>query len=148
MKKEILPLGFNLLSYDEFTWSDNDRASSQDFFLLSVPISKEHLKKISRAIYQNYFEIVRDVPDYFDIWDEPFPNDEYDVYNNPTKLFIYFSKSSLWSDFLIRIISEIQNWDMCSAQYHVFNVYDVNELNNSLYIIMKCLKIKESPLLI
>lgn len=143
MKIESVSLGFNHLSYDEFTWSDNDRASSMDKILVSVPISREQLKSLSKAIYQNYLEVIRDVPDYFDSWDEPFPSNENEVYNNPEKLFSYFSKSSLWSNFLIKSISEIQNWDMSQSKYHVLNVNKVNEFNNTLCVVMTSIKINK-----
>lgn len=141
MKIERLPLGFNKLSYDEFTWSDNDKGGSKDFFWVSLPMSQEQLKILSKAIYQNYVEVVKDVPDYFDNWDEPFPNSDDDIYNNPESLISYFSKSSLWSDFLIKSISEIQNWDMSQSKYHALKVMYVEKINNTIQLVLLCIKV-------
>ncbi|MEY5047747.1 MAG: hypothetical protein RLZZ175_1106 [Bacteroidota bacterium] len=141
MRIENLSLGFNKLSYDEFTWSDNERVNSKVKIQIIISIDNEQLKTLSKSIFENYIEIIRDVPDYFDNWEEPFPKDEYDILNEPEKLFFYFSKSSLWSDFLIKEISKIQSWQMTQSEYHILKVNNVKKLNNILHLITIGVKI-------
>lgn len=141
MKTEYLNMGFNQLSYDEFTWSVNSRLSSSDKFFISIPLSTEQLNILSKTVYHKYLEVIKDVPDYFERWDEPFPANEVDIYSNPESLMVYFSKSALWSDFLINAISKIQNWNMDQAKFHVLKVNDVKLINN-VRITMTCFELK------
>ncbi|MFK7033457.1 hypothetical protein [Flavobacterium oreochromis] len=141
MELKTLPMGFNQLSYDEFTWSDNDRVSSNNKILIEIPIDDIQLRQLSTSIYSNYLKIVKEVPDYFDNWDEPFPDSDIEIYNNPEKLLLYFSKSSLWSDFLIKEISRIQNWKFTDSIYHVLKTTELKVLNNDLSIVMLSIKL-------
>jgi hypothetical protein len=141
MKTEYLNMGFNQLSYDEFTWSDNSRVRSAAKFFVSIPLSSEQLNILSKTVYHKYLEVIKDVPDYIERWDEPFPTNDLDIYNNPESLIVYFSKSALWSDFLINAISKIQNWNMDQAKYHVLTVNDVKLINN-IRITMTCFELK------
>lgn len=141
MKTEYLNMGYNQLSYDEFTWSDNSRVSSSDKFFVSIPLSTEQLNILSKTVYHKYLEVIKDVSDYFERWNEPFPTNEMNIYNNPELLMVYFSKSALWSDFLIKAISKIQNWNMDQAKYHVLKVNDVKLINN-VRITMTCFELK------
>jgi RAB protein geranylgeranyltransferase component A len=141
MKTEYLNMGFNQLSFDEFTWSDNSRVSSSDKFFVSIPLSSEQLNILSKTVYHKYLEVIKYVPDYFERWNEPFPANEVDIYNNPESLMVCFSKSALWSGFLINAISKIQNWNMDQAKYHVLTVNDVKLINN-VRITMTCFELK------
>lgn len=142
MEKIVLPKGFKNLSYDEFTWSDNLRVISKDFVLLTLSISEYELISLSEAVYLNYLEILNDVPDYFNNWNEPYPLSKDDIYKNPIILGIYFSKSSLWSDFLIKTISKIQKWDFQKSKYHLLRFDSVDKLENNFYIIFLAIETK------
>jgi len=124
---------YNKLSYDPFTWSDNTRAKSPEY-IVNMPLSKEVLGILSKLIWIKYIEVKEDVPNYFEEWNEPFPKTENDIVDYPLQLEDYFKKSSLWSDFIIEKLAELQKWDSDNSKYHLLKLESASMDGNIPYL--------------
>ena len=128
MKKNIFEIGFNNLGFDEITWADNSRANPPNC-IVSIPILDKDILKLSIFIFDKKIEVINEMPNYFSEWEEPFPMSNIEIYNNPYILQEYFSKSRLWSDSIIKFLSNTLKWNYSKSGYHLLKLESVSQLN-------------------
>ena len=120
------------ISYDLFTWSDNQRAPSPNC-LVGIAISDEVLSELSSLIWENSLEVFKEIPDYFFEFEVPFPSDKNTILHDPYILNEYFEKSDLWADFIVEKLSVLQKWDFKNSMYHLLKFNKVLREGGALY---------------
>lgn len=137
----LIDADYNKLSYDLFTWSDNTRAQPPDC-IVNMQLLKEVLEELSKLIWIKYMEVREEVPSYFKEWNEPFPESEREIVDNPLRLEDYFKKSSLWSEYIIETLSELQEWDSGNSKYHLLKLESASLNENIPYLNFYAIELK------
>lgn len=133
MEKILLEHNFKNISYDLITWSDNEMVS-RPIIEIWLPLNNEILFALSRRIYFKSIEVLNEIPDYFEEFEEPFPKSEIELFTFPEKIVEYMSISSLWSYFIIENLGELMNWSFENAIYHALKCKNIELINSIRYV--------------
>jgi hypothetical protein len=146
MKEIYLNSDFKNISFDMITWSDNKRVSvAEQLVSVGIPVNDEKIMTLSKNIYSKSIEVINEISDFFEEFEEPFPKEEMEIYSNLHRIPEYMNSSTLWSYFIIENLSEILNWTFEKSVYHVLKCQKVEIIGNIKYLFFVAVEYKQNP---
>jgi len=131
------------VSFDHTTWSNQRHLIKPPDYLVSVPINFNDLEQVNKHLWGKYEEMIKEVPDFFEEFEETFPAHDKEILENPLILNELTSKSDYWANMLVEGLSVIQHWNHELPEYEVFNFTNFYYHENVFYAQLLALKLSE-----
>lgn len=88
------------------------------------------MEALNKFICDKKTEVLNDVPDYFEKFNEPFPLNELEILHNPKIIEEYFSRSDLWAHSIMFFLSKLLNWDFKNSEYDLLKLESASFIGN------------------